>query len=65
MKNFTIPRLEMRFLEVKLTSKNHRGEQDYAIKNKIRRTLHFTSDMMYYKAYNIISNNIPGSMSQK
>ena len=31
----------------------------------MRRTLHFTSDMMYDKAYNHISNSIPGSMAQK
>ena len=38
---------------------------DYDIDEKIRRTLYFTSIMMYDKAYNHISNSNPGSMSQK
>ena len=38
---------------------------DYDIEEKIRKTLHFTSIIMYDKAYNHISNSIPGSMSQK
>ena len=35
---------------------------DYDIEEKIRRTLYFTSIMMYDKAYNHISNSIPGSV---
>ena len=37
---------------------------DYDNEEKIRRTLHFTPDMMYNKACNHMSNDIPGSMSQ-
>ena len=39
--------------------------QDYDIEEKIQRTLYFTSDMMYDRAYNYISNSIPGIISQK
>ena len=38
---------------------------NYDIDEKIQRTLNFTSIMMYDKAYNHISNSIPGSISQK
>ena len=48
-----------------MTSNNSRMGHDYDIEEKIRGTLHFTPDMMYDKAYNHISNSIPGSMSQK
>ena len=48
-----------------LISNNSRMGHDYNIEEKIRRTLYFTSIMMYDKAYNHISNSIPGSMSQK
>ena len=47
------------------TRRGHRKGHDYNIEEKMQRTLHFTPDMMYDKAYNHISNSIPGSMSQK
>ena len=37
---------------------------DYDIEEKMQRTHHFTSEMMYDKTYNNISNIIPGSMSK-
>ena len=40
-------------------------EHDYDIEEKIQRALYLTSIIMYDKAYNYISNSIPGSMSQK
>ena len=40
-------------------------EHNYDIEEKMRRTLYFTSNMMYDKAYNHISNGILGGMSQK
>ena len=55
----------MNFGEVKLISINSRMGHTYDIEIKMRRTLHFTSDMMYDKAYNHISNSIPGILSQK
>ena len=51
--------------EVKLNSTHPRMVPDYDIEEKMLGTLYFTSDMMYDKAYNYISNSIPGSMSQK
>ena len=48
-----------------MTCNNSRLGHDYDIEEKIQRTLHFTPKMMYDKAYNHISNSIPGSMSQK
>ena len=46
-------------------SRGYRMEHGYDTEEKIRRTLYFTSIIMYDKAYNHISNSIPGSMSQK
>ena len=48
-----------------MNSIDSRMGHDYDIEEKMQRTLHFTSYMMYDKAYNHISNSIPGSMSQK
>ena len=54
----------MRFRRGYIESNNSRMGHDYDIEEKMQRTLHFTSYMMYDKAYNHISNSIPGSMSQ-
>ena len=55
----------MRLGEDILISNNSRMGYDYDIEEKIRRALYFTSIMMYDKAYNHITNSIPGSMTQK
>ena len=55
----------MRIGGIILISNNSRKGHDYDIEEKIWRTLPFTPDMMYDRAYNHISNSNPGSMSQK
>ena len=55
----------MNFGEVKLTSINSRMGHTYDIEIKMRRTLHFTPQMMQEKGCNHISNSKPGIVYQK
>ena len=48
-----------------MISNNSRMGHDYNIKEKIQRTLYFTSIIMYDNAFKHITNSIPGSMSKK